>query len=157
MVLLAMGLGSLLTVLVVLPAEYGVDVTGFGNLTGLTTISAPGEIVVETKAAAPPEIAKVEAVPFREDTVTLEIGAFGESLGALEYKISLAVGETMIYSLRASKPIVFEFHGHTQPTDGTPIEVIDYVKGLADQSNGTLTAPIDGIHGWYSPTPSLNP
>lgn len=75
MVLLAMGLGSLLTVLVVLPAEYGVDVTGFGNLTGLTTISAPSEIVVETKAAAPPEIAKVEAVPFREDTVTLEIGA----------------------------------------------------------------------------------
>lgn len=157
MVLLAMGLGSLLTVLVVLPAEYGVDVTGFGNLTGLTTISAPSEIVVETKAAAPPEIAKVEAVPFREDTVTLEIGAFGESLGALEYKISLAVGETMIYSLRASKPIVFEFHGHTQPTDGTPIEVMDYVKGLADQSNGTLTAPIDGIHGWYFANPEFEP
>lgn len=63
----------------------------------------------------------------------------------------------MIYSPRASKPIVFEFHGHTQPTDGTLIEVMDYVKGLADQSNGTLTAPIDGIHGWYFANPEFEP
>lgn len=119
-VLLALGLGTALTVLVVLPAEYGVDPTGFGRLTGLVAISAPPEVVVETKLLAPAEVARVEPVPFREDKVSLEIGAFGESLGALEYKVSLDAGQTMLYSWRASKPVIFEFHGHTQPRTARP-------------------------------------
>lgn len=155
--LLAVGLGTALTILVVLPAEYGVDPTGFGRLTALVAISAPPEVLVETRVSAPPEIARVEPMPFRKDTVTLEIGAFGESLGALEYKISLEAGQTMIYSWRASKPVVFEFHGHTQPTDGSPVEVMNYIAGQGASSSGTLTAPIGGIHGWYFANPEFEP
>jgi hypothetical protein len=156
-VVLALGLGTALAVFVVLPAEYGVDPTGFGRLTGLVAISAPPEIVVETKLSAPPEVARVEPAAFREDNVALEIGAFGESLGALEYKISLEAGQTMVYTWRASKPVIFEFHGHTQPTDGSPVEVMNYMAGQGAESSGTLTAPIEGIHGWYFANPEFEP
>jgi len=150
-------LGTILTVLVVLPAEYGIDPTGFGALTGLDRISRPAEVVVETRLDAPPEIATEESAPFRQDVVHLEIGAFGESLGALEYKVTLPKGKTMVYSWTASKPVVFEFHGHTTPTDGTPQEVMNYMSGTARAFNGTLTAPLDGIHGWYFANPEFEP
>ncbi len=156
-VLVALGLGTVLTVFVVLPAEYGVDPTGFGRLTGLTAISAPREVVVETVATAPADVARIEPTPFREDVLTLEIGAFGESLGAIEYKVTLAAGETMVYSWSASKPVIYEFHGHTQPTDGSPVEVMNYLKGEAGELSGTLNAPIDGIHGWYFANSAFEP
>jgi hypothetical protein len=149
-------LGTLLTVLVVLPTEYGLDPTGFGALTGLNKLSAPPEVVVETAFTAPPEIARAEPMPFRQDVISVPIGAFGRTLGATEYKVTLQEGQTMVYSWKASVPILFEFHGHTTPTDGSPAEVMDYSKGTADQANGALTAPIDGIHGWYFANPTFD-
>lgn len=148
-------LGTVLTVAVILPTEYGLDPTGFGALTGLSRLSEPPEVVVETRLTAPPEIARVEALPFRQDVVTVPIGAFGRTLGATEYKVSLEVGQTMVYSWKASAPILFEFHGHTTPTDGSPAEVMDYIKGQASEGSGTLTAPLSGIHGWYFANPTF--
>lgn len=148
-------LGTVLTLTVILPTEYGVDPTGFGALTGLNSLSAPPEIVVETAFTAPPEIAKAEPLPFRQDVLTIPIGAFGLSLGATEYKVTLAEGETLVYSWKASTQILYEFHGHTTPTDGSPAEVMDYIKGQADEGHGTLTAPLTGIHGWYFANPTF--
>lgn len=150
-------LGTVLTVTVILPTEYGLDPTGFGALTGLDKLSAPPEVVVETRFAAPPEIAAVEPMPFRQDVITVPIGAFGVTLGATEYKVTLAEGQTLVYSWRATAPIVFEFHGHTTPTDGSPAEVMDYIKGQASEGHGTLTAPLSGIHGWYFANPTFEP
>lgn len=154
-VLAAAALGTVLTLTVILPTEYGVDPTGFGALTGLNTLSAPPEVVVETKVTAPPEIARVEALPFRQDVVTVPIGAFGRTLGATEYKVTLQEGQIMLYSWKATTPILFEFHGHTTPTDGSPAEVMNYIKGEADHGSGTLTAPLSGIHGWYFANPTF--
>ena len=148
-------LGSALAVTVVLPTEYGLDPTGFGALTGLNRLSAPSEIVVETKLAAPPEIVRPEALPFRQDTILVPIGAFGRTLGATEYKVTLEEGQTMVYSWKASVPVIFEFHGHTTPTDGSPAVVMDYEKGQDSDGNGTLTAPLAGIHGWYFANPTF--
>jgi hypothetical protein len=148
-------LGTVLTLTVILPTEYGLDPTGFGALTGLNSLSRPSEVVVETRFSAPPEIARVEAVPFRQDTVTVPISAFGTSLGATEYKVTLEEGQMLVYSWISSAPIVFEFHGHTTPTDGSPAEVMDYVKGQANEGHGTLTAPLTGIHGWYFANPTF--
>lgn len=148
-------LGTLLTVLVVLPTEYGMDPTGFGAMTGLNRLSEPPEVVVETKFTAPPEIARVEPMPFRQDVITVPIGAFGRTLGATEYKVTLEEGQTMVYSWTSSVPILFEFHGHTTPTDGSPAEVMDYGKGTASEGSGTLTAPLSGIHGWYFANPTF--
>lgn len=151
----ALALGTALTVLVVLPAEYGIDPTGFGALTGLDRLSQPQEIVIETRATAPSEIAAVEPLPFRRDVVTIPVGALGESLGAVEYKVTMAAGQTLVYSWKATAPVVYEFHGHTTPADGGPVEVMNYLQGRAEEGHGTLTAPIDGIHGWYFANPAF--
>lgn len=148
-------LGTVLTFTVILPSEYGIDPTGFGALTGLNELSAPPEVVVETKLTAPPEIVRVEGVPFRQDTISVPIGAFGRTLGATEYKVSLEAGQTLVYSWKASVPIIFEFHGHTTPADGSPAEVMDYSKGQSLEGHGTLTAPLTGIHGWYFANPEF--
>lgn len=154
-VIAAAVLGTVLTVTVILPTEYGVDPTGFGALTGLNRLSEPPEVVVETRVTAPPEIAAVEPVPFRQDVVTVPIGAFGRTLGATEYKVTLEEGQTMVYSWTSSVPVIFEFHGHTTPADGSPAEVMNYVKGQAGEGHGTLTAPLTGIHGWYFANPTF--
>lgn len=149
-------LGTVLTVTVILPTEYGMDPTGFGALTGLDRLSEPPEVLVETKFTAPPAIAAVEPLPFRQDVVTVPIGAFGRTLGATEYKVTLAEGQTVVYSWKASAPIIFEFHGHTTPTDGSPAQVMDYIKGQSTEGHGTLTAPLSGIHGWYFANPTFD-
>lgn len=150
----AAALGTVLTVTVILPAEYGIDPTGFGALTGINQTSQPAEVVVETRFTAPPDMAAVETMPFRQDVVSFSIGTLGNGgLGATEYKVTLAEGQTMLYSWTSSAPVIFEFHGHTTPTDGTPAEVMDYIKGRAGEGHGTLTAPLSGIHGWYFANP----
>lgn len=154
----ALTVGTALTVLVVLPAEYNIDPTGFGALTGLDRVSAPREVVIETQADAPPEIARLTDTPFRTDTIKLTIGGMADNLGALEYKVTLAEGEQLAYSWTATDDVVYEFHGHTlDEGDGRPIEVMSYIKGTSNGENGTLTAPIEGIHGWYFANPAFEP
>lgn len=141
---------AVIAVFVVLPAEYQIDPTGFGALTGLDRISAPPEIIVETRMIAPPEIVRTHETPFRTDTVSITVGALREQFGELEYKITMAAGDSVSYAWRASGPIYYEFHGHTQATPENPvIEVMEYQTDEATEAFGTLTAPRDGIHGWY--------
>jgi hypothetical protein len=151
--------GTVLTVAVVLPAEYNIDPTGFGALTGINRISAPLEITVEAAVTAPPEIVRVEPLPFREDVIRLEVGGLGSGgLGALEYKVTMTRGQSLSYSWTASSDVVFEFHGHTVSPEGdAPVLVMDYLKGQGSAGNGTLTAPIAGIHGWYLANPGFDP
>lgn len=148
-------LGTVLTLTVILPSEYGLDPTGFGALTGLNKLSQPPEVIVETRFTAPPEIARMEQAPMREDVIEVPIGAFGRTLGATEYKVTLEEGQTLVYSWKATAPILFEFHGHTTPTDGSPAEVMEYGKGTATEGSGSLTAPLSGIHGWYFANPTF--
>jgi len=134
----------------VLPAEYGIDPTGLGTALGLTRISAPQEVTVETRFTAPPEIATLRERAFRTETVEIEVNPFSINYGALEYKVSMNEGDVLLYSWTSDQPLIFEFHGHTIDDDtGAPIEVMDYVAGEGTSANGTLVAPIDGIHGWY--------
>jgi hypothetical protein len=54
---------------------------------------------------------------------------------------------------------MFDFHGHTVGADakGGPVSVADYEKGSGDAAHGSLTAPVDGIHGWYFRNRSAKP
>jgi hypothetical protein len=143
-------IAGVVTVLVVLPAEYRVDPTGFGALTGLSELSAPQEIVVPTALSAPPEITKSQSSPFRSDTVNIHIGGLEDNYGQMEYKITMKPGDTMVYSWTASHAVDYEFHGHTLASAEKPdIEVMNYEANEASAANGSFTAPLDGIHGWY--------
>lgn len=139
-----------ITVLVVLPAEYRIDPTGFGRLTGLTNLSPPQEVVIETRLSAPPEITRPHEVPFRTDTIPIHIGGLEDNYGQMEYKITMKPGDTMVYSWTASHPVYYEFHGHTLETADNPeIEVMNYEANETAAASGSFTAPLEGIHGWY--------
>jgi len=141
---------AVIAVVFVAPAEYGYDPTGIGTMLGLTQISGPAEIVVETRFTAPPEIATLRETAFRTDTVEIAVNPFSVDYGQLEYKVSMNEGDVLLYSWTSDRPVAFEFHGHTlEDESGAPIEVMDYLAGEAETASGTLVAPIDGIHGWY--------
>ena len=87
--------------------------------------------------------------PLRKDVVEITMPPNDE----LEYKVRLKTGEAMVYSWTASvkKPeeFYFDFHGETlQPVSKPPI-VREYKQATGARSAGVLTAPIDGVHGWY--------
>lgn len=137
-------------VLFVLPAEYGLDPTGFGALVGLTALKGPREVVVETRLLAPAEVARTAPLPFRSDVVRVHVGPMRENWNGLEYKITMAAGDSLVYSWSAPGEVYYEFHGHTAATPEAPdITVMNYAQGTASKANGALTAPMDGIHGWY--------
>lgn len=141
-----LGAAAIALVMFILPAEYGVDPTGFGKATGLTKLAA------EPTAAAPKgAITGVSYYekPLRRDVVEITMPPNDE----LEYKVRLKTGEAMVYSWTASvknpEEFYFDFHGETlQPVSKPPI-VREYKQATGGRSAGVFTAPIDGVHGWY--------
>lgn len=148
----------------ILPAEYHVDPIGLGKLTGTAKLWAPAETTVAAKApgAAPPATRSYPTV-FRSDEVIIPIQAGGDPSrnDEIEYKVHLKKGGTYIYSwevIGGSGPddVYVEYHGHTLASPAQ-MTVAYYKKGFAQRDNGVLTAPFDGIHGWFFQNQSLKP
>lgn len=140
----------------VLPAEYNRDPIGLGRATGLSRLWAPKEITVSPDAAAGPA-ARREPAAFRTDTFEIPLAADGDEgrRNALEFKVRLPKGGTLVYSwqaegLKVPADLMFDFHGHTVAAEANgPVTVADYEKSSGAEANGSLVAPVDGIHGWY--------
>lgn len=154
-------------VLAVLPAEYGVDLTGFGRLTGLSSFAgSKAGAAADGKAAGGSEMAqapvgadasgaapalKVWSVAHPERYVqrTYEVQLQGDE--ELEYKADLARGDSLLYSWRVKEgsQVYFEFHG--EPTEGKWPEGYfeSYEKGESTAGAGSMVAPFKGNHGWY--------
>lgn len=145
-----------ITFAAVLPAEYNQDPLGLGRLTGLSRLWAPKEVLVETDAASG-LAAQRQPVGFRTDTFEIPLAADGDEgrRNALEFKVRMQKGETLVYSWEAvglpvPEDLMFDFHGHTAAAEAQgAVKVADYEKGSGAQAHGSLVAPIDGIHGWY--------
>jgi hypothetical protein len=80
--------------------------------------------------------------------------------------IKMKTGDTVVYSwevLPATDGDLFysEFHGHTNPipnpSGGSTGTLTFYRKAPGATSHGTLTAPFEGIHGWYLQNQSDKP
>lgn len=161
----ALGAAIVALVLAVLPAEYGIDPTGFGHLTGLdrfagsklagTAAAAPaapmpaGPVGASAAGTAPP--LSVWSVSHSEPFThrTYEIPLKGDE--ELEYKGVLARGDALVYGWRVKEgsQVYFEFHG--EPTEGKwPENYFEsYEKGEASAGAGSMVAPFTGNHGWY--------
>ena len=129
----------LLLVFVVLPAEYNVDPTGFGRVTGLTRLSMPaeGEFVEDDTPQRPPG-------GTQKDSVVIEVPP-GKGV---EYKFWLRSGEKMQYSWQVDTGTLrFDFHGEDKREEKDYYE--SYAKSTAQKTRGTFTAPFDGVHGWW--------
>ncbi len=138
----------------VLPAEYNKDPLGLGRATGLSRLWAPPEEVVSAVGAP---AARREASGFRTDVFEIPLAADGDEArrNALEFKVRLPKGGTMLYAWQAEglavpEDLMFDFHGHTVAAEAKgAVQVADYEKGSGAQANGSLSASVDGIHGWY--------
>ena len=144
---------SFLLLLVILPAEYGVDPTGVGEFIGLKKM---GEIKIslEKEALTEPEILKdnltknekVKSGIFEEkqDIMEVEI-ASGE---AIEIKLEMKKGAIAQYKWSTENGALnFNLHG-----DGYKgmHKTATYKKGkMVASDKGELVAEFDGYHGWF--------
>lgn len=150
-----------LLVTVVLPAEYGIDPTGFGRILGLTEM---GEIknnlakeaeqdkknsAAENSQAAPKELESQdtpskgttpEAVQSEVKTILLKPGE------AAEIKLSMKKGDIVTYKWSTDTGHVnYDTHG-----DNSEIGYHGYAKGkTVVKDTGKLQAAFDGKHGWF--------
>lgn len=142
-----------LVVLVVLPAEFGRDPTGFGRLTGLSKL-APAvahepEPAVEGASAT---AARSYDKAFRTDLIEVPLVAKGDRAGyfELEYKVAMKAGQSFVYSWEvvgaAGAQLYADLHAET---DKPNPRVIEFKQEDALRSNGALVAPADGVYGWY--------
>jgi hypothetical protein len=166
----AIAAGGALVILVgfVMPAEYGVDPTGIGRLTGLqkmgeikvslakeaeaeeaavaaatsepVTLSAPPAVLAPAAASATSQSPSTE---IRRDTIVITLAPDQGK----EIKVALRKGEDVryIWSSDAGKAN-FDIHADSKPLN---ISYHGYGKGSSTREEGTLTAAFDGAHGWF--------
>jgi hypothetical protein len=146
--------GALIVLGFIMPSEFNADPLGLGKLTGVARLWAPPEITVDTKSAGGP-LARESETPPRTDVIEIPLTDFlgGAKGSELEYKVAMKQGATLIYDwevIGAKNPgdVAFDFHGHTTPAPGQPMQVATYKKASGLKQAGALTAPFDGIQGW---------
>ncbi len=141
--LFALILAIVVLVLVILPAEYDVDPTGFGKLTGLSQLSSV-ENTSESEAMEPKTDNPFQQSALQQDTVTIEVMA-GKGL---EYKFYLEQHEKLVYDWETDgDSIYFDFHG--EPEGDTTGFYESFTIATSNKMQGTLTTPFPGSHGWY--------
>jgi hypothetical protein len=158
------------TVVFVMPAEYGTDPTGLGERLGLTRlggVSAPEvdatpRIVEGTWPVAPPAeefdyfdpevlgdpFSRTQERPFRSATMIVELA----DLEQVEVKASMKQGDALVYSWRMLQgdTVYTDFHADPHAEDQYPEGYwIRYLESESNGASGSLVAPFDGNHGWY--------
>ena len=165
---LSVAVAIFVLVVAVLPAEYGIDLTGLGRALGLTQMSGAasakkvalddvlaGEepIVTATPPATGeplplpnPAVHQSQSEPAKLQTFTIELPADGET----EIKAVLPKGKMMLYSWKVDHDSIYvDFHGHDPSwADKTAFVRYEEKDGSAG-ANGSLVAPFTGEHGWY--------
>lgn len=161
--------GIVLLVLVVLPAEYGIDPTGFGRLTGLSDLAAPaagaGRTIELTdviggnqslREVEVPDVGEPTPLPnpavFQDQdaapetrTLTIELPAEAET----EVKIKLQEGKMATFSWKVDQGTIYvDMHGH-DASFGPDFFVRYKEEDEGTGGNGSLVAPFAGEHGWY--------
>ncbi len=169
---IAMATAGVLLVVAVLPAEYGVDPSGIGNVLGLTEMgkikqqlaqeaeapapaTAPEQLTQAAQptqpaqAAAPLDSRQVAApttaVTQRSDSVQVVLVA-GQGK---EIKLAMQKGARVTYVWSTDNGGVnFETHGDTLNAPSGDFH--SYGKGRnARADSGAFVAVFNGMHGWY--------
>ena len=152
---------SAITVFAVLPAEFHIDPTGVGAMTGLMALSAKPAAQpapAATASPAPVPMAHDYPAPFRSDTIDIPLKPGDQDGSEIEYKVHMIAGQSLIYSwtVAAAKDEFYaDFHSEQRPS--AKENVISHKVGLMTSANGAMTAPFEGIHGWYLQNQSAKP
>lgn len=159
----------ILLVTVVMPAEYGIDPTGIGNVIGLkrmgeiktllaqeaeadsaadalaastTTLPSPAVLTtpIPTNQAAPPA-SELIATMNHEMTITLAPDE------GTEIKVVMSKGSQVRYKWSTDGAVAsFDVHGDSKSLG---INYHNYSKGSEKVKEGVIEAAFDGSHGWY--------
>jgi hypothetical protein len=147
----------------ILPAEFNLDPLGIGKATGLSRLWAPPEVAFDTSKAGTGPLAREYEIGFRSDTIEIPLrGGDDPTRGnELEYKVRMKKDATLIYEWSVAdvanpEEFYFDFHGHTV-VEGQDMTVATYKQATATGAKGALTAPFDGVHGWYLQNQSEKP
>lgn len=127
--------------LFVLPAEYGIDPTNFGRITGIGQLSGSGSEIALQGAGT---VHRAEPVAPRNDTFTFTTGPLQDD----EFKLRMSANQSIVYSWTSTGPVNFDFHGEPD-NPSRPGEFASYDAGQASSGAGSFTAPFDGRQGWY--------
>jgi hypothetical protein len=154
-------LGALIVVGAIMPAEFNTDPLGIGKATGIGRLWAPEEKGFAGGGA----LATSSDAPKTSHIVDIPLGAADWKEAAIEYKVAMKPGQSIFYKWTATNldgtpatiPVETDQHGHDLPPAGQPQTVIDYRKARLLSDQGSLTAPIDGIFGWYFKNHSPDP
>lgn len=164
----AIAVATVAMVFFILPAELGIDPTGFGEKTGLTGLAKSGtgniyldrglkrsNVLFPLDAAAKPDeatlratlAAKGIAIPanakFVSDHWEYELLPYD----SIEMKYKLAQGQPMIFSWRARVPVHFDMH--SVPDKGGNPATESFAISDASALTAAYVAPFTGIHGWF--------
>lgn len=115
----------------ILPAEFGVDPLGTGEVLGLNALSRD-ELPLEEQLEA-----------HREDFVEFELGPFQ----SVEYKYLMDLDASMVFSWTASDELYYDMHAEPAGLGGDYAE--SFEQGNAVARFGSYHAPFAGIHGWF--------
>jgi hypothetical protein len=146
--------GALIVLGAIMPAEFNVDPLGLGKLTGIGRLWAPE---AETFGGSGATLSHASQTPKTSHIVEIPLGAAGWQEAAVEYKVHMVPGQSIFYKWSVVNldgtpgtiPVEVDQHGHDVPPEGQAETVVEFRKDrlLADQ--GSMTAPFDGIFGWY--------
>lgn len=162
---MALAGAAILLVLVVLPAEYGIDPTGLGNTVGLTALNAPVKTFQVTNITGGNETLREVAIPDAGDPTPLPNPAVfqdeqqapkAQTLqitippdGETEIKLKLTEGKVALFTWQVDQGDIYvDFHGH-DPSFGPGFFVRYKEQQEGTGGSGSLTAPFTGEHGWY--------
>lgn len=114
----------------VLPAEYGVDPLGTGELFGLLALAQVVAVTSEDDA-------------YRTDAYELRVAPSEW----VEYTYRLQEGGAMVYTWSATGPV--EYNLHSAPDGAPPGYAESFDGGESRAVHGSYVAPFTGVHGWY--------
>jgi hypothetical protein len=139
----------------ILPAEFNMDPLGIGKATGLSRLWAPPEVAFDASKAGTGPLAREYDMAFRTDTIEIPLrdGDDRTRGNELEYKVRMKQGATLIYEwsvadIEVPEEFYYDFHGHTT-VEGQEMTVATYKQATGTSARGALTAPFDGVHGWF--------
>lgn len=120
---------------------------GYAHLTNPNEIAVSSTNIsenLEENEALPANDNVVQEAEQREDLITITVPA----RGSIEYKFHLMEGAYFEYAWDTNGVAIFyDFHG--EPDGDTTGYFESFEKNMASQATGSLTAPFEGIHGWY--------
>lgn len=170
---IALGIGIIIFITSVLPAEYGIDPTGLGQALGFSKLyqsasdstsnppvamvtQQPYKLLKMEDGGSPPDVgmpleannpAPEKQFDIREDTIMVNLQA-GKGI---EYKIDMLKYGKMKYEWATNSGTLFvDFHGEVkQPNPPKDVYYDSYTVAFSNNMVGSFLAPFEGKHGWY--------